>query len=309
MKQTILITGGTGLLGHALTDLLKRQGYQIIILTRSLKDVKNDETVSYALWDVQKKTIDVDALQKADHIIHLAGAGVVDKKWTAEYKKEILESRTESSKLLIDSLKNITHKVKTIVSASAIGWYGEDKMTGKAFTEDDPADTTFLGETCKLWEASVTPAEELGIRVCKIRIGILLSNDGGAFAEFVKPIKFGFATILGSGKQMVSWIHINDVCRIFVQAIEDTSMTGSYNAVAPEPVSNKTLMLKIGDKLKGKFYVSMHVPVFVLKIMMGQRSVEILKSATVSATKIKATGFTFLYPSLDAALNDLLKIN
>lgn len=307
MKQTILITGGTGLLGKALVELLIRQGYYIIILTRSLKETVNTEFVSYALWDVKKKTIDTAALQKADHIIHLAGAGVVDKKWTADYKKEIVESRTESSKLLIYTLKNISHNVKTLVSASAIGWYGEDKMVGKAFTEDDPADNSFLGETCRLWEACVSPAEAVGIRVCSIRIGILLSNDGGAFAEFVKPVKFGLASILGSGRQMVSWIHIDDVCRIFLQAIENTGMSGSYNAVAPVPVSNKTLMLKIADILKGKFYITMHVPTFVLKMMMGQRSVEILKSTTVSCTKIKATGFTFLYPTLDSAVDNLLK--
>ncbi len=305
--QTILITGGTGLLGNALIQLLKDNGYHSIILTRSLKDRTNDEWVSYALWDVKNRTIDLAAVQRADHVIHLAGAGVVEKKWTEAYKKEIVDSRTESARLVIETLRNNPHRVKTIVSASAIGWYGEDRIPGKSFTEDDKPDPGFLGETCRLWEESISTAEDLGIRVCKIRIGILLSAVGGAYAEFVKPVKFGFATILGNGKQMVSWIHIDDVCRIFLHAVQHPSLSGSYNAVAPSPVTNKTLMMKIGEALKGKFFISVYVPAFVLNIMMGKRSIEVLKSTTVSCSKIKEAGFTFLYPGLDAALNDLAK--
>jgi uncharacterized protein len=304
--QTVLITGGTGLLGQSLVETLHQHDYHVIILTRSLQNKVSDDKTSYALWDVKARTIDVAAVQKADHIIHLAGAGVIDKKWTDAYKKEIIESRTESSRLLVNTLANNPHSVRSIVSASAIGWYGEDKMPGKAFTEDDPPDSSFLGETCRLWEESISAAEQLGIRVCKIRIGILLSRHGGAFAEFTRPVKFGFATILGSGKQMVSWVHVEDVCRIFLQAMQSTKMSGSYNAVSPSPADNKTLMLKIGEAIKGKFFIPVYVPAFVLKIMMGQRSIEILKSATVSCSKIKETGFTFIYPSLEAALAELV---
>lgn len=305
--ETILITGGTGLLGRALVKNLMAKGYSIIILTRNLKDHQPEPQVEYAEWDVKKQTIDINALTIADHIIHLAGAGVVEKKWTTEYKKEIVESRTESSRLLVDSLGKCKHRVKTIVSASAIGWYGEDQFKNKAFTEDDPADNSFLGETCRLWEESISKAESLNIRVCKIRIGILLSTEGGAYPEFAKPVKFGLATVLGTGMQMVSWVHIDDVCRIFIAAIENHAMSGSYNAVAPNPVTNKILMQEIGKSIKGKAYMPVHVPRFMLKIMMGQRSIEILKSATVSSTKIKATGFNFLYPTLTAALNELEK--
>ena len=139
----------------------------------------------------------------------------------------------------------------------------------------------------------------------KLRIGIVLSNSGGALAEFKKPISFGIAGILSSGKQMVSWIHIDDLCRLFINAIENEQLSGCYNAVAPEPVTNKTLTLELAKKLKGKFFIPMHVPSFVLKIMMGDRSIEVLKSATVSSAKIKQTGFTFLYPTIDAALQQL----
>ncbi|MEX0635410.1 MAG: TIGR01777 family oxidoreductase, partial [Ferruginibacter sp.] len=223
------------------------------------------------------------------------------------YKKEILESRTLSSELLIDTLKNNFNKVHTIVSSSAIGWYGADKREGFAFTEEDPADSGFLGVTCQLWEQSIEPPPSLGIRLCKLRTGIVLSNDGGALAEFKKPIRLGVAAILGSGQQIVSWIHVADLCRMFIFAIENQSMKGSYNAAAPTPVSNKTLTLKLAKAMKGSFYIPLHVPSFVLKLMLGESSIEVLKSTTVSAKKIKEAGFTFLYPTIDAAINELVR--
>lgn len=303
--HTILITGGTGLVGKALCDHLVSKGNQVIILTRTLPKEIEGGAVRFALWDVKKQTIDVEAVQNADYIIHLAGAGVVDKKWTEAYKKEIVTSRTESSALLVDTLKNHSHKAKAIVSASAIGWYGEDKQSGFAFTEDDPADAGFLGETCQLWEASIDAATQLGIRVCKLRTGIVLSNEGGALAEFRKPVNLGIAGILGNGKQMVSWIHITDLCRMYENAITNEALQGAYNAVAPAPVTNKELTLQLAKMVKGSFYIPMHVPVFVLKLMMGTRSTEVLKSTTVSCTKIQQSGFTFLYPTIEAALQNL----
>lgn len=303
--QTILITGGTGLIGHALIPLLQEQQYNIIVLTRSAPD-KPLQDVEYALWDIKQKLIDVEALQKADYIVHLAGAGVMDHKWTNKYKQEIIDSRVESSKLIVDSLAQNKNEVKAIVSASAIGWYGPDVQKGKAFTEDDPPADDYLGKVCLLWEESISEASALNIRVVKIRTGIVLDDAGGALKEFVKPLKFGVGGILGDGKQMVSWIHIKDHCRIILQAIQHQDMQGAYNSVAPEPVSNKTLVKKAAQIKKGSFYISMHVPTFFLKLMLGQRSVEILKSTTVSCTKIKETGFTFAFPSLGSALEDLL---
>lgn len=304
--QNITITGGTGLVGKRLTQMLTDAGYMVTILTRSLpKKAATTKNVIFKLWNVNKQTIDVSAITSADYIIHLAGAGVVDEKWTEAYKKEIRDSRTQSSKLIVDTLKEHAHSVKAIVSSSAIGWYGEDEREGFAFTESDPADDGFLGETCKLWEQSIEAAEAAGTRVCKLRTGIVLSNDGGALAEFKKPIQLGVAGILGDGKQTVSWIHIEDLCRMFLFAMQNEHINGSYNAVAPAPVSNKELTLKLAKLLKGSFYVPLHVPVFALKMMMGSRSIEVLKSTTVSATKMKEAGFTFLYPSIDAALNEL----
>ena len=302
---TILITGGTGLVGKALAKQLVEKNYEVIILTRSIKDVPTQKNISYALWNVKEKQIDINAVKKADAIIHLAGAGVMDNKWTAAYKKEIRDSRVNSGELIINTLKNNEHKVQIIVAASAIGWYGEDKKPGHFFEETEKADAAFLGEVCKEWEESIEPATAMGIRVVKLRTGIVLSDAGGAYPEFKSSLKFGVASILGSGKQMISWIHIDDLCRQYIFALENETISGSYNSVAPKPVDNKTMTLTIAKVIKGSFFISVHVPQFVLTIMLGDRSVEILKSATVGTEKIKQAGFTFLYPTVEAAVKQI----
>lgn len=304
---TILITGGTGFIGKSLSKSLLAEGHRLIILTRKITDKQTSRNLTYALWDIKERMIDITALQQADHIIHLAGAGVIDKRWTASYKKEIVESRTESSRLLVDALKNNSNRVKTIVSSSAIGWYGADSGDKKHFTEPDDAAGNFLGQTCKLWEESIEPVIKLNKRLVKLRTGIVLGNEGGALPEFKRSIRFGIAAILGNGKQMISWIHINDLCRLFINAIENEELTGTYNAVAPNPVSNKILTLCLAKKMRGKFYIPVHVPSFIIKLMLGKRSIEVLKSATVSCEKISGTGFRFGFNTIEAALSDLLK--
>jgi uncharacterized protein (TIGR01777 family) len=305
--QTILITGGTGMIGKSLTAHLTDKGYHVIVLTRrSIPKKITSSKVEYALWNVKKQSLDIEAIQKADHIIHLAGAGVVDKKWTDAYKKAIQESRTESGKLIISALKSNPNKVKSVISISAIGWYGPDSnhMAG-AFVETDAAANDFLGTTCQLWEQSIEPLKALNMRLVKLRTGIVLSKKGGALAEFKKPLHLGVATILGSGKQVVSWIHIDDLCRIFIYAIENEQLSGSYNAVAPHPVTNKILVTQLANTMNRKLFVPVKVPAIVLKIMMGDRSIEVLKSATVSCEKIQRAGFTFLYATIDGALRHL----
>ena len=307
--QTILITGGTGLIGRALSKMLVEKGYKVIILTRNLKESK-DSNIGYAVWDVEKQTIEQKAIATADYIVHLAGAGVADKRWTSSRKNEIRESRIQSSQLLVNALKNTPNQVKAVISSSAIGWYGDDKdrsANKKAFTEDMPANKDFLGETCRLWEESIDPVTSLNKRLVKLRTGIVLSNEGGAFAEFKKPVQFGFAAILGNGQQAISWIHIQDMCRMYLFAIENDEMKGVFNAVAPIPVRNKTLTTLLAKKMKGKFFVSMYVPSFLLKIVLGEMSIEVLKSATVSDHKMKEAGFTFLFPSIESAVDDLLE--
>ena len=311
---TILISGGTGFIGSSLTGLLLGKGHKVIILTRNLKQAIDkqtaDERLTYARWNAAEQNIDRDAIEKADYIVHLAGAGVADKRWTEKRKKEIIQSRIQGSALIIKALKLIPNKVRGVVSASAIGWYGPDNPTKNkpgGFIESDPSDKSFLGDTCHWWEESIQPVKDLEKRLVIFRFGIVLGNGEGAFPEFKKPVKFGIAPILGSGKQVVSWIHLDDLCRLLLFAIENEKLEGVYNAVAPKPVTNKELILHLAERMRGRAFIPVHVPSWTLKMMLGEMSIEVLKSATVSSEKLKETGFQFLYPQIDAALNELIK--
>ena len=304
---TILITGGTGLVGKQLTQLFISKGYDVNILTRTIPTKKAHQNIHYFLWDVTAGTIDSKAIETADHIVHLAGAGVADARWTKKRKQEIIDSRVQSCQLIVKALETVNNKVQSIVSASAIGWYGADTPNSlrDGFVETAPADTGFLGETCSVWESSIQPVLALNKRLVQLRIGIVLSTDGGALLEFKKPIKMGVAAILGSGKQVISWIHIRDLCNLILFGIENNTMQGIYNAVAPEPITNKALTLALAKKMRGQFFIPMHVPAFVLKIMLGEMSIEVLKSATVNSFKTASAGFHFNYPTIDLALSQL----
>jgi uncharacterized protein (TIGR01777 family) len=308
---SVLITGGTGLVGTAVKTLLEAKGYEVVLLSRSKSSLKGQ-----AHWDINAGTIDSTAIAEADYIIHLAGAGVADKRWSVSRKQEILDSRTKSSALLVKALQETPNKVKAVISASAIGWYGPDQMnthnnegTAKGFVETDPSYPDFLGTTCAAWEASIAPvtANTNGLqkRLVCLRTGIVLSKNGGALKEFLKPLAVRMAAVLGNGKQMISWIDVRDLAKMFVYAIEHENISGSYNAVAPSPVSNKTLTQTLANVLYGKFYITTYVPSFVLKIMLGEMSIEVLKSTTVSAQKIQDAGFVFDYPEITKSLSTL----
>ncbi|QSE98320.1 TIGR01777 family oxidoreductase [Fulvivirga lutea] len=301
MPKTILITGGTGLVGSRLTELLKEKNFKVRYLSRTAGS-KNG--VQAYVWDVEKQTIDKSALEGVDAIIHLAGAGVADKKWTAARKKEILESRTRSTQLLHDTLKSINHEVKSFVSASAIGYYGWDTggvwvKEGSRFGDD------FLATVTKAWEEKVDQITELGIRTAKLRIGIVFSEKGGALYEMAKPIKFGVGAPLGSGNQYMSWIHIDDLCNMFIHAVENDDVNDVYNAVGPNPETNKVITKETAKVLNRPCFLP-NVPAFVLKLMLGKRAAMILGGSRVSCEKIQATGFKFSYPTLPEALKDLL---
>lgn len=332
--STVLISGGTGLVGKALGQALLAKGYEVIILTRDARKRSSTPGLSYSTWNVEGQVIDKAAISRADHIIHLAGAGVADKRWTKKRKQEIVDSRVMSSRLIVKSLKEVPNKVRSVISASAIGWYltpnpsppcGEGNSLTPAsakatagrpnpsprsgegssfrkFEETDPAADNFLGQTCRLWEESIEPVTGFGKRLVKLRIGIVLSRKGGALKELIKPLRFGFAATLGSGRQIISWIHIDDLVGMFIAAIENENMSGVYNAVAPNPVSNRELVLALARSRK-KFFIPLRVPSFFLKLLLGEMSMEVLKSATVSADKIMLTGFQFRYPEIRSALN------
>ncbi len=308
-KSTVLITGGTGLIGSALSKLLIEKKHNVIILTRKIPEQKKGDypAVQYAEWNIKEQTIDEEAIKKADHIVHLAGASVAERRWTATRKKEIVESRILSSTLLVKGLREIPNNVLSVISSSAIGWYGGDSSAKKPFVEGDPPAEGFLGETCKAWEESIEPIRHLGKRLVKFRTGIVLSNRGGALSEFKKPLNMGVASILGSGKQVVSWIHIDDICRMYCYAIEHQQLHGVYNAVGPHPSTNKELVLQIAKKMRGNFYIPLYVPAFALKLALGEMSIEVLKSATVSNQKIRQAGFRYLYPSLESCIEHLAK--
>ncbi|HXB94291.1 MAG TPA: TIGR01777 family oxidoreductase [Puia sp.] len=309
--STILITGGTGVIGVALTGVLTAKGHRVILLSRQSHVAATAAVGMPAVfrWDPSAGTIDPEAIRQADIIIHLAGAGIADKRWTAKRKRVIEESRTQTAALLVKALREIPNGVRTVISASGIGWYGADAMipNPRPFEETDPADAEFLGETCRRWEEAIAPVTASGKRLVIFRIGPVLTPKGGALKAFLRPVKLGMAAILGSGRQVLSWIHIDDICRLVLYAAENEEYNGIYNAVAPQPVDNRTLMTSLARRLKGRYFVPVYIPSFLLKIALGGLSIEVLKSTTVSAGKVRAAGFQFLYPSLDGALDQLIR--
>ncbi len=306
---TVLITGGTGLVGKRLTQLLLQRGYEVIVLTRSAGKHPKQPGLHYAAWNVEEGTFDKLAVSQVDYIVHLAGANVAEKRWTDKRKQEIRKSRTESSSLLVHTLQTTTNKVQAVVSASAVGWYGADNAQSlqHGFTEEAPAATDFLGNVCEQWEAGIQPVTTLGKRLVILRTGIVLSKHGGVIPAFLTPIKFGLATILGKGSQIISWIHVDDLCNMYIQALENGHLQGVYNAVAPNPASTETLTKAIARTVKGKAFISMHVPAWLLKIVLGEMSVEVLRSIKASSRKIQQSGFTFLHTEVTAAVQDALR--
>ncbi|MEJ8758138.1 TIGR01777 family oxidoreductase [Pontibacter sp. H259] len=296
MPKKILITGGSGMIGSRLSEMLIDQGYEVAHLSRDPNKFSKYKTFR---WDIKEGYIDDNAITYADYIIHLAGAGVADEKWTEERKREILNSRVDSANLLYNCLQKSDHRVKGFISASAIGIYGnsgDQLVSEESILADD-----FLAEVCKAWEASAWQVKNLGLRTVIFRLGIVLSNKGGALPQLALPIKMMAGAPLGTGKQYMSWIHIDDACRLFINAVEDTQFEGVYNAVAPHPVTNSEFTKELAEVMH-KPLVLPKVPVFALNLVLGQKSGVVLDSQRVSANKVLQTGFTFEYNYLDEAL-------
>lgn len=302
--ETVLINGGTGLVGTRLSQKLKDKGYQVNILSRS----KNlDSPFKTYIWNVNKNTIDPEAIKTADYIIHLAGAGIAEKKWTVERKKVIIDSRVKAADLLFNTVKSIPNHLKAFISASGVGNYGAI-TTQHIFVESDPSHDDFLGKTCALWEAAANQFETIGIRTVKIRTGMVLSKEGGALAKLKIPVQFGIGSALGMGDQYVPWIHLEDLCDIYIKAIEDAQMVGAYNATAPEHINNEQLTKSIADALEKPFFFP-KVPDFAMELLLGEMSHMLLEGSRVSSEKLKKTGFQFQFPTIKSALKDLLVKN
>ena len=298
--ETILIAGGAGLIGTNLSGKLKEKGYNVLLLSRKSK---RGNSYSVYSWNPDKSEIENEAIKRADYIINLAGAGIGDKRWTKKRRELILDSRVKTSELIFNKIQETGKKPKAFITASGIGYYGSD-TSEKIFSETDPPAADFIGQVCQQWEQAADQFEKSGIRTVKIRTGIVLSKKGGALSRMAVPVKFWIGSALGSGKQYLPWIHIDDLCDIYVRAIEDAKMTGAFNAVAPQHVSNREFMRTLAQVM-GKPFFFPAIPSVVLKLLYGKMSDILLYGSRISAEKIISAGYEFKFPGLANALKDL----
>jgi uncharacterized protein len=300
--SVIGITGGTGFVGRRLTNLLVAKGYEVIIFSRNAHAPTPGCT--YAHWTPGKKECDTGMLARTDAIINLAGAGIADKRWTAARKKEIVDSRVTGTRFLTEQIRRYAPRCQTMISASAIGYYGADRTDDQPFTETDQHSADFLGETCYHWEqASIGGGSNY--RTVILRFGIVLGQESGAFPKFAMPLSFGVRPILGSGKQMISWIAADDLTAMILYCLEQPTLSGTFNAVAPHPVSYRQLMDTIAQ-VKGCFSIPLPVPALALRMTLGELGTELLKSCTASAQKMADAGFNFRYPYLTETVKAIL---
>lgn len=303
--MVVLITGATGLVGSKISEDLRSQGHTVHYLTTRQSAIKNEEHNKGFLWNVKEMTIDPKCINGVDAIIHLAGETVFQR-WTDDAKKRILDSRINSTQLLMKLLQENEHKVKHVVTASAIGIYPDDQ-NGKPLKENDipPTATNFLADVCIAWEKEGAKFQDLGLKHAVVRIGIVLSAKGGALDQMAKPVKFYAGTGFGNGKMWQSWVAIDDLSGIFIHILKHT-LEGVYNGVAPHPVRNRPMMEAIG-KVLGKPVFLPNVPEFVMKLMLGEMSSIVLASQHASSEKIMEKGYHFEYPELEGALAQYLK--
>ena len=297
--QHILLTGGSGLLGTELTRILLDKGYTVSHLSRK---PRHNARVKTYIWDIGKGEIDENCINGVTIIIHLAGAGIAEKRWTDKRKKELIESRTKSIGLIYDLLKRKPHQVKRVLSASATGYYsdGWDEL----LTEDSAPAPDFLGQCCVAWEQAVDEGAELGLNILKFRTGVVLTRKGGALPKLAMPVKLSIGSPLGNGRQWIPWIHHADVTGMYIFGIEHFTLTGVYNMVAPHPVTNAQLTKAVAKQLKRLLWAP-KVPAFLLKLLLGEMAIVILGSTRVSAGKIEQAGFTFRYPDIETALKEI----
>jgi hypothetical protein len=299
---SVLITGGSGLIGKHLTSALLSAGYAVSHLSRKISRIEN---VRVFLWDPGKRMIDPESIRGVDFIINLAGENIGVKRWTRERKKEILESRIDSVRLLYQTVSESGTQLKAFISASAAGIYGTE-TSEKIFKEGDPPSDDFLGNVCKQWEEFADLFARSGIRTVKIRTGVVLEKSDSALSKLMMPGRFGFLIQTGTGLQYMPWIHITDLCNIYLKALENSNMSGAYNAVSPGHVTHREFMLVLAQTMNVPV-LPIPVPAFVLRTVLGEMSEVILKGSRVSCDKITAEGFRFLFDNLEAALKNVIQ--
>jgi uncharacterized protein (TIGR01777 family) len=300
-NKHILITGGSGLIGKALTNELLKKSYRVSHLSR---EQGNNPQVTTFLWDIGKSKIDEHCIDGVDMVVHLAGAGIADKRWTDNRKKEIINSRAKSIGLIYQLIKNKPNKVSAVISASATGYYGN--RDDELLTEESQPGNDFLSECCIEWEKAVNEGLSFGLRILKFRTGVVLDEKGGALPQMAMPVKLGLGSPYGSGKQWVSWIHWQDVVDLYLYGIENTNLSGVYNMAAPQPVTNKQLMQAIAKQLHKPLWLP-NAPAFVFKLLLGEMSLVVLSSTKVSSKKIEGEGFTFKFSDLKNALTEIYR--
>jgi uncharacterized protein (TIGR01777 family) len=297
-KKSILLTGGTGLIGRHLTEQLLARGFKVSHLSRS---PGKDSRVTTFLWDVEKGQIDANCLDGVDTVVHLAGANIAEKRWTEKRKKELIASRTESIGLIYGLMSKAPNGVSSIISASAIGYYSD--RGDELLTETSPPANDFLARCCVAWEAAVDAGKKPRLRIVKMRTGVVLDKEG-ALDKMAIPINFYVGSPIGNGRQWIPWIHWQDVIDMYLFAIENDRLEGAYNMAAPNPVTNKQLTRAIAKQLHKPLWAP-NIPAFILKLLMGEMSTIVLGSTKVAAQKIEDAGYHFKFPVLESALNDI----
>lgn len=298
----VLITGASGLIGKPLSELLSAAGHTVVHVGR--RENLSGKYKCYQ-WNLDDDYIDPRAFENIDTIIHLAGAGIADKRWTNTRKTEIIKSRVSSGKLLMEYMNANPGKIKTFIGASAIGYYGTI-TNSTIYTEDMPSHNDFLGSVCKQWEETYNSINETQTRKVIIRIGVVLSNNGGALLKLAKTAKTGLGAALGTGKQHMPWIHIDDLISVFMLAVETHKFNGIYNATSPQHLTNKEVTVEIAHAY-GKRVIMPNVPKFILKLLLGEMADMVCEGSRVSCEKLLNSGFTFKYPTLSSALKNLIR--
>jgi len=302
MSNTVLITGATGLVGKALVKKCLQNGFNVHYLTTRKSKIKLQENYKGFYWNPQLEIIDISCFEGVNIIINLAGSSIAQR-WTKAYKSLILSSRKKALELLHSSIETHDFPVKHIISASAIGIYPDSKT--RYYEEDfQGTDISFLRTVVRSWEGALKAFNALGVKTTALRIGIVLDKHEGALPKISGPIKGYIGSALGSGDQWQSWIHIDDLVRMFMFVL-DSSLEGIFNAVAPNPVQQKDFVKSVANVLKRPIFFS-KVPEFILNFALGEMSAIALESQRVSAQKIQDLGFEYDFHELDAALRDLL---